>query len=231
MKRNIILLTVALIIALCPIAILAQEEEYNFADHTILVAAIEREWRNQNLYTAYNDGHPDIRAYFLGFAQAYPNELLNYMVNKMIGIDSDESGGPFVLDLKNGYIGGEWWTQLTVGVQMCYWHTTDGNVIIAVAFNGHEYKDGLPVCDSDEDSDDDYIVNISDLMFYKVIEDQLLWRPVTPEQMLGRSFDFKHYDVDLPRTGKDIILTGNEPGDGNYTLRWTGTGFTVAKKK
>lgn len=200
-----------------------------FADHTLSLAMIEREWHDHHFFSTGET--PGIKMMMLSFAQAYPNELTNRLIAVMMGVDREGFVGDFVLDEHNGYASGALQTELDCSMQMCYWKRTDGDLLIAVALQGYEYKwDGNReawenMADNDEE---DPTVCVNDLMFFKLEKGEVLWLPKTPKQITGRDIDFKNCRVELPRHGKDICLVFN-PQDDNpttTTLRWNGLDFT-----
>ncbi len=214
----------------------AAQDQYKFANHGISCSQLVNEWHDQNLYTAAHEAKPDIVLYMLSFAQAYPTDITNSIVAEAMGF---ENLGVFTtVDKGNGYIRGELQTELTTTLQMCYWRCNDG-ILIAVAIQGDEYTDERE-CDSDHDSDsekdngdcecrgdDGITVNINDLMFFKILSDEALWRPITPQALCGRTFDFSNYEIVLPQEGKDIELRATTKGPASYRLTFNGTAFTT----
>lgn len=218
-----------------PARLLAQEE-YNFGGHNMAISEIVKEWHNQNLYSAGTVGNKmTIRNYIVGLAQAYPNDLLNSCVDYLLGFDLENSMGAMVLDEKNGYFKGEIFTELTYKVEMCYWRCDDGGVLVGVAFIGDEYRyddnDDLdPILEGD-DPDDRTTVCVNDLMFFRIFDGEMIWRPRLPVEMCGKRFDFRQYNIELPRVGKDVKLTHLGDPKQSVVLRWNGRRFDVVKMK
>ena len=225
MKR--ILLTAALC---CLAAGAFAQDEFKFSDHGISLQEMVKEWHDQNLYTAGWDDNPGIRNYFVGLADAYPTDLFQTVVHKFLGFDVDDAFEEFILDERNGYVAASLCTELSCSVQMCYWRCGDGSRLIGVAVQGYEYDIDVPEEEMEPDEDGEYghwTVCFNDLAFFRVLQDELIWRPVPARELCGRDYDFKEYYVELPRSGKDIRMTDN---DGEITLlKWDGTRFSVTK--
>ena len=121
-------------------------------------------------------------------------------------------------------------TELSCSVQMCYWRCNDGSRLIGVSVQGFEYNSDVPEEEMESDEDDefeDWTVCFNDLAFFRVLEDELIWRPVQPKDLFGWDYDFKEFYVELPRSGKDIRMTDT---DGEVTLlKWDGARFSVTK--
>ena len=222
---------VACAMLVAPVRMLAQEEEYKFGDHEMSTSEIIKEWHDQNLYSAGTVGNKmTIKNYFVGLAYAYPNYLLHAGVDYLLGFDTENFMNGMVLDEKNGYFKAEVFTELTNKVEMCYWRTDDGGVLVGVAFIGDEYRyegnDDLDPILPGEDPEDRVTACINDLMFFKINGDEMIWRPRTPEVMCGKKFDFRQYDIELPRVGKDVKLTRRSDNK-VILLKWTGSRFTV----
>ena len=224
MKR--ILLTAALC---CLAAGAFAQDALNFSDHVITLKEMVKEWHGQNLYTAGWDENPGIRNYFVGLSDAYPTDLFQIVVHKFLGFDVDDAFEDFVLDERNGYVSASLGTELSCSVQMCYWRCNDGSRLIGVSVQGYEYMD-IPEEEMEPDEDDEYgnwTVCFNDLAFFRVLEDELLWRPVLPKDLFGWDYDFEEFYVELPRSGKDIRMTDH---DGEVTLlKWDGARFSVTK--
>ena len=222
---------VACAMLVAPVRMLAQEEEYKFGGHEMSTSEIIKEWHDQNLYSAGTVGNKmTIKNYFVGLAYAYPNYLLHAGVDYLLGFDTENFMNGMVLDEKNGYFKAEVFTELSNKVEMCYWRTDDGGVLVGVAFIGDEYRyegnDDLDPILPGEDPDDRVTACINDLMFFKINGDEMIWRPRTPEVMCGKKFDFRQYDIELPRVGKDVKLTRRSDNK-VILLKWTGSRFTV----
>lgn len=228
MKRLCILLAAAL----CCLSTRAlAQEEYVFPDHEVALQQMVKEWHGQNLYTAGWDKNPGIRNYFVGLADAYPNDFFQKIVHKMLGFDVDNAFFDFVLDPQNGYVSAVLGTETSPSVQMCYWRCKDGSRLIGVAVQGYEYN--LEESDpswTDEEIEDHIFVDLNDLAFFRILGDELIWRPVSVKELCGRDFDFKLYDIALPRQGKDIRLTDRDEDSGGYLLKWDGARFSVSKQ-
>ena len=108
---------------------------------------------------------------------------------------------------------------------MCYWRCNDGGTLIAVALQGEVYH--YFNNDSDDECCDRTTVTFNDLMFFKIDKGEVMWQARTPLTLCGRTFDFTHYDIQLPRSGKDIILKHKTNPKENYRLKWNGTRFTL----
>lgn len=210
----------------------AQDDEFpELADHGVALQQVIKEWHAKGLYTAGWDEKPTIRNYFVGLANAYPEDLFQMMVGKMLGLGTDDALSEFTLDERNGYISGELGTETTPSVQMCFWNCKDGSRLIGVALQGYEYNMEEPDPDwTDEEIDDNIFVNLSDIAFFRILSDELIWRPVAVRDICGREINFREYDrIEMPRQGKDIRLIF-VPEDGDdivTTLAWDGTRFTV----
>ena len=210
----------------------AQDDEFpELADHGVALQQVIKEWHSKGLYTAGWDEKPTIRNYFVGLANAYPEDLFQMMVGKMLGLGTDDALSEFTLDERNGYISGELGTETTPSVQMCFWNCKDGSRLIGVALQGYEYNMEEPDPDwTDEEIDDNIFVNLSDIAFFRILSDELIWRPVAIRDICGREINFREYDrIEMPRQGKDIRLIF-VPEDGDdivTTLAWDGTRFTV----
>lgn len=210
----------------------AQDDEFpELADHGVSLQQVIKEWHAKGLYTAGWDEKPTIRNYFVGLANAYPEDLFQMMVGKMLGLGTDDALSEFTLDERNGYISGELGTETTPSVQMCFWNCKDGSRLIGVALQGYEYNMEEPDPDwTDEEIDDNIFVNLSDIAFFRILSDELIWRPVAVRDICGREINFREYDrIEMPRQGKDIrLIFAPEDGDDIVTtLAWDGTRFTV----
>ena len=214
----------------------AQNNDFpKLADHGVYLQDVMKEWHDQGLYTAGWDDKPTIKNYFVGLANAYPDDLFQMIVSKLLGLGVDDALTEFTLDEKNGFISGELGTETTPSVQMCYWNCKDGSRLIAVALQGYEYNmdDTLPEIEVDEEEyeeDDNVFVCLNDIAFFRIRPDEMIWRPVAVKDICGRDFSFILYDrIELPRQGKDIRLVEiTESGDEDVTtLSWDGTRFTV----
>ena len=202
----------------------AAQDQYKFGNHLLSCSQVVNEWHDQNLYTAAHEAKPDIVLYLLSFAQAYPTDITNAMVAETM--DFENLAVFTTVDKSNGYIRGELLAELTTKLQICYWRCNDGDILIAVAIQGDEYK---PDRSCDSDSDEDPTVHISDLMFYKIHGDEALWRPIMPQELCGRTFDFGNYEIVLPEEGKDIELRATTKGPDSYRLIFNGTAFTPTR--
>lgn len=223
--NNIIyrIVVVSTLFVLCLFSVQAQE--YNFADNTLSMSQIVNQWQDHEFYTATTTDHPNIKDYFFSFTFAYPNELCINMLARLAGLEH-EGVGNFVVDPANGFIGGELLTELSPKMQMCYWNCSDGSRLVGVLLQGHEYKPTYKEYEETE-YNDDMTFCYTDLMFFRLTNEDLIWHPVKPEQLCGRSINFRYFNIELPRRGKDITLTRTF-GDGkSYKLKWNGTKFTV----
>ncbi len=232
MKKFFVLFAIA-ISCLC-----ASAQDYNVAYHYLCMRKIIKEWHDQNLYTNMRVEKPTIKEYFISFAEAYPNDMLFEMMNWVLGYPANGSGKVEV-DISNGYVATEFYTEFTNRVEMCYWRCDDDGVLVGVLVQGAEYfcdDDDLPPQEvvNDEDYDPDY--SIADMMFFKIGKGEVMWWAKTPKQMCGRDFNFNDYIVHLPQKGKDItldreVLVNDEfvqvPA---YVLHFNGSTFDVIKK-
>jgi len=212
----------------------AQDDAFpELADHGVALQQVIKEWHSKGLYTAGWDEKPTIRNYFVGLANAYPDDLFQMMVGKMLGLGTDDALSEYTLDERNGYISGELGTETSPSVQMCFWNCKDGSRLIGVALQGYEYN--LEESDpdwTDEEIDDNIFVNLSDIAFFRILSDELIWRPVAVRDICGQEINFREYDrIEMPRQGKDIRLVF-VPEDGDdivTTLVWDGARFTLRK--
>lgn len=236
MKKFFVLFAIA-VSCLC-----AGAQDYNVADYTLCMRKIIKVWHNQNLYTNFRMEKPTIKEYFISFAETYPEHMLFDMMNWVLGYPTEGSGKVDV-DIANGYIAAEFYTEFSNRVEMCYWRCDDGGVLVGVNINGAEY-----FCDDDDppataigipdgeydDYEPDY--SIADLMFFKIAKGEVMWWPKTPKQMCGRDFNFGEYIVHLPRQGKDITISREVLKDEEFvevpafTLRFNGSSFDVIAK-
>jgi len=202
----------------------AQDDDFpELADHVVPLQHVVKEWHGQGLYTAGWDEKPTVKNYFTGLAYAYPNDLFQMVVSKMLGLGVDDALSAYVLDERNGYILGELGTETSPSVQMCYWNCQDGSRLIAVALQGYEYNE--------DETSDELFVSLNDIAFFRILGDELIWRPVPVRQLCGKDYDFLLYDsIELPRQGKDIRLIERfESGDEQITtLVWDGARFSAA---
>ena len=212
----------------------AQDDDFpELASHEVALQQVVKEWHSMGLYTAGWAEKPTIRNYFVGLANAYPGDLFQMMVGKMLGLGTDDALSEYTLDEKNGYISGELGTETSPSVQMCFWNCKDGSRLIGVALQGYEYN--LEESDpdwTDEKIDDNIFVNLNDIAFFRILPDEMIWRPVAVKDICGRNFSFILYDrIELPRQGKDIRLVAvdyeNDEKETVTTLSWDGTRFTV----
>ena len=212
----------------------AQDDAFpELADHGVALQQVIKEWHSKGLYTAGWAEKPTIRNYFVGLANAYPDDLFQMMVGKMLGLGTDDALSEYTLDERNGYISGELGTETSPSVQMCFWNCKDGSRLIGVALQGYEYN--LEESDpdwTDEEIDDNIFVNLSDIAFFRILSDELIWRPVAVRDICGQEINFREYDrIEMPRQGKDIRLVF-VPEDGDdivTTLVWDGARFTLRK--
>ena len=208
------------------LSVQAQESQYTFPNHHVSFVQIEKEWGKHHVYTAGNQDTPNIKAYFLGFSYYYPNDILQSMVDVMVGL-GDETysknyfGDTYVCDMQNGYIGATAMTELSIGVQMRYWRCNDGSILIGIAVEGDEYTDG--------DCEDRSTVNINAMQFFRTKTDIALWTPYSMKEICGKNYKLADYNIRLPRQGKDIILTNESKPSANVVLKWNGNGFTPSK--
>lgn len=206
----------------------AQDDELpELADHGVALQQVMKEWHSKGLYTAGWDDKPTIKNYFVGLAHAYPDDLLQMMIDKLLGLGVDDALSEFTLDEKNGYISGELGTETSPSVQMCFWNCKDGSRLIGVALQGYEYN--LEETYGNDD-DDNLFVCLNDIAFFRVLPGEMIWRPVPVRQICGKDLEFILYDrIELPRQGKDIkLIEVAEFGDEAVTtLSWDGTRFTV----
>ena len=216
----------------------AGAQDYNVAYHYLCMRKIIKEWHDQNLYTNMRVEKPTIKEYFISFAEAYPNDMLFEMMNWVLGYPANGSGKVEV-DIPNGYVATEFYTEFSNRVEMCYWRCDDGGVLVGVLVQGAEYfcdDDDLPPQEvvNDEDYDPDY--DIADLMFFKIAKGEVMWWAKTPKQMCGRDFNFNDYIVHLPQKGKDItldreVLVNDEFAQvPAYVLHFNGSTFDVITK-
>ena len=236
MKRflSISLTVLFTVIALCFQApAWAQDDDFpELTDHEVALQQVVKEWHSKGLYTAGWAEKPTIRNYFVGLANAYPGDLFQMMVGKMLGLGTDDALSEYTLDERNGYISGELGTETSPSVQMCFWNCKDGSRLVGVALQGYEYN--LEEADpdwTDEEIDDNIFVNLNDIAFFRILSDEMIWRPVAVRDICGREIDFREYDrIEMPRQGKDIrLIFVPEIGEEDVvtTLAWDGTRFTV----
>ncbi|MBP3726847.1 MAG: hypothetical protein J6I60_06520 [Bacteroidaceae bacterium] len=219
MKHLFRMLLPALLIA---VGAQAQQKEYTFANHHVSFVQIEKEWGEQHVYSAGDQDSPDIRAYFLGFSHTYPNDIVQRMVDVMVGLGGEINfGDTYVCDLQHGYIGAEAMTELSIAVQMRYWRCNDGSILIGVAVEGDEYTDG--------DCDDRSTVNVNAMQFYRTTTDIALWTPYPMKEICGKNYKLSTYHIQLPRQGNDIVLTHQSKPSASVVLKWNGNGFTPSK--
>ena len=229
MKTIQILFAAATLLLAVP-AVRAQDDGFpDMADHGVALQHVIREWHDVGLYTAGWDSKPGIRNYFVGLAHAFPGDLFQMIENKMLGLDVDDAVWNYELDEKNGYIAGELGTETSPSVQMCYWRCSDGSRLIGVALQGYEYNLEEPDPNwTEEEAEDKIHVCLNDIAFFRILQDEQIWRPVPVRKVCGRDIDFKAFDqIQLPRQGKDIVLT-DHINDKVVTLKWNGNGFTAA---
>ena len=212
----------------------AQDDEFpELTDHEVALQQVIKEWHSKGLYTAGWDEKPTIRNYFVGLANAYPDDLFQMMVGKMLGLGMDGVLSEYTLDERNGYISGELGTETSPSVQMCFWNCKDGSRLIGVALQGYEYNMEEADPDwTDEEVDANIFVNLIDIAFFRILPDELIWRPVAVKDICGREIDFREYDrIEMPRQGKDIrLIFIPESGDDIVTtLAWDGARFTLKK--
>ena len=233
MKHLFSLLAAAALLCSCFQATAQDDVLPDTADHGVPLQQVIKEWHDVGLYTAGWDEKPTIRNYFVGLAEAFPNDLFHMIVCKMLGLDVKESIWDYVLDIQNGYISGMLGTETSPSVQMCYWNCNDGSRLIGVALSGSEYNLEEPDPSWDDDEADEHIfVNLNDIAFFRIIGDESIWRPVPVSKVCGREIDFKLYnEIHLPRQGKDIKLVNDDEIDPipSLTLRWNGKGFTPVR--
>ena len=162
----------------------AQDDEFpELADHGVYLQHVMQEWHDKGLYTAGWDDKPTIRNYFVGLANAYPDDLLQMIVSKLLGLDVDDAFTEFVLDEKNGYVMAELCTETSPSVQMCYWKCNDGTRLIGVATLGEEYNIDESEPDpswTDEEMEDNIFVNLNDIAFFRVCTDEMLTYDTEP---------------------------------------------------
>ena len=79
------------VIALCfQTPALAQDDDFpELASHEVALQQVVKEWHSKGLYTAGWAEKPTIRNYFVGLANAYPGDLFQMMVGKMLGLGTD----------------------------------------------------------------------------------------------------------------------------------------------
>lgn len=195
------------------------QERYDFVDHTLSFAQIEKEWQVKNFYTATFSERPSIKECVLSVAQAYPNDMLNMVVCTMMGYDSEGRLANYVLDERNGFFSATLLTELDMGFEMCLWRLSGGATLVAVAVNAYEYNPNYSGDDVDDDTD--RYIDCTDLMFFRIDSDGAVWWPIRPQQLLDRTVDFHDYVISLPRVGKDIKLTPKMERDvAPITFRW-----------
>ena len=232
MKRIHFALAALALLLLMPVCLRAQDDDFpELTDHGVALQQVIKEWHDKGLYTAGWDKNPTIRNYFVGLTYAYPSDLFQMIVNKMLGLDVEGGLMNYVLDVQNGYVSGELGTETSPSVQMCYWRCGDGSRLIAVALMGYEYNLEEPDPSwSDEEVDENIFVNLTDLAFFRIRSDEAIWRPVSVREVCGRNINFKEFDeIRLPRQGKDIELDVVGAEIRTTTLKWNGNGFTVAR--
>ena len=225
MKTNVItqILTTTTLLMMCIVSVNAQD--FNFAKNTMSMSQIINEWHDQQLFTATTTDYPGIKDYFLSFAFAYPNELCNGMAARLAGMEN-EGIGNFVVDTANGFIGGELLTELSAKMQMCYWNCNDGSRLVAVLLQGHQYKSLYKEYEEAE-YNDEWTFCYTDLMFFRLNNGDVIWHPIEPEKLCGRSINFRYFDIELPQRGKDITLKREFGSGESYKLQWNGDKFTV----
>lgn len=230
MKRAVVSL-ISVICVLFSSACYGQDDyDLKVADHSLSFNQIEKEWHNQNIYTVTNSESSDIFGYFLSFSQAYPNDILNMIVVRALGMLDEGIIGDFVMDKKAGFMRGTAFTELTQDVEMCYWNCSNGARIVAVSLAGYEYTYDDEIEGEEVTCDDRGVICVNDLMFYRLNSDEALWHPLTPKAICGRDFEFDKYKVKLPRQGKDIIIADAETDAVRYVLKWNDGRFTVVNK-
>ncbi len=213
----------------------AQDDDFpELTSHEVALQQVVKEWHTKGLYTAGWAEKPTIRNYFVGLANAYPGDLFQMMVGNMLGLGTEDALSEYTLDERNGYISGELGTETSPSVQMCFWNCKDGSRLVGVALQGYEYN--LEEADpdwTDEEIDDNIFVNLNDIAFFRILSDELIWRPVAVRDICGREIDFREYDrIEMPRQGKDIrLISVPEIGEEDVvtTLAWDGNRFTVKK--
>ena len=147
MKHLFSLLAAAALLCSCFQATAQDDVLPDTADHGVPLQQVIKEWHDVGLYTAGWDEKPTIRNYFVGLAEAFPNDLFHMIVCKMLGLDVKESIWDYVLDIQNGYISGMLGTETSPSVQMCYWNCNDGTHKLVAVNTSHElrFKPGASV--------------------------------------------------------------------------------------
>ena len=231
MKKLYLLFALAAMALSMPV--MAQNDDFpELADHGVALQQVIKEWHDKGLYTAGWDDNPGIRNYFVGLANAYPDDLFQMIVSRMLGLGVEDALFDYVLDEKNGYIAGTLGTETSPSVQMCYWRCNDGSRLIGEALQGYEYNMEEPDPSwTDEEAEDHIFVNLSDIAFFRILAGELIWRPVPVKQICGREYDFAFFDkIELPRQGKNIrLISEEEDGQSIITLVWDGSRFNAGK--
>lgn len=218
----------------------AQEEEaddFEFSEYYYSMQQIGKVWDHLNLYSLSREYPPDIKECFISFVLAYPNDAMQVILAQVLGYDQGGSLDGYVMDTTNRYMQCDMLTELTAGIQMCLWHMKDGNTMVAVALKGDEYNEEEPdealLSSMSESERDEYIEDhitacVNNLMFYKIMKNEAIWRPRTPQKLCGRTFNFSEYDIQLPKgRDKDIRLTHNADPRKNVVLKWNDGTFIV----
>ena len=232
MRHVFTLLAAAALLCSCHQATAQDDVLPDVADHGVALQNVIKERHDVGLYTAGWDQKPTIRNYFVGLSDAYPNDLFQMIVRKMLGLDVGGALMDYVLDEPNGYVSATLGTETSPSVQMCYWTCKDGSRLIGVALQGSEYNLEEPDPSWDEDEEDEHIfVKLNDIAFFRILGDESIWRPVPVSRVCGRKIDFNQYaEIQLPRQGKDIKLVNDEDDPTpSLTLKWNGNGFTPGR--
>ena len=79
----------------------AQDDEFpELADHGVYLQDVMKEWHGKGLYTAGWDDKPTVKNYFVGLANAYPDDLFQMIVSKLLGLGVDDALSEYTLDEK-----------------------------------------------------------------------------------------------------------------------------------
>ena len=218
MKNKVAILTF-LLIGLQPSVKCLAQENFNTPPHTVSFHQISKEWKNYVFFLPAGTEKRDIFTFFVALAEAYPNEVFFRALDKHLGIETDGWVSNYVLDKPNGFMSCTAASELAPGFEMCTWRKTNGDHLYGVAFSGYRYLDESEMNGGQRDE------SISDLLFFELKKGERRFVPIAPEIVLGMKYDFKQYQVKLPRHGKDIRLMDKNGSRLIKTIKWNRNSF------
>lgn len=184
------------------------------------IKSIEKVWAAKAIDVDPGDITPGIEQFALAFCKEYPQFSLNKVLGDYI-IDGtyDKSEYDIVKDPSHGYIHCMWKVQTAPLTDVCFWNRNNGHKLVA-AYMEDTHESG------------EWSERLVAFYDFDPATNMMTPEPALTEMIANRVKKYGDYSVTLPRTGKDIEVSGyivdeeEESADvKEMQMKWNGMTF------